>query len=88
MEIIETQYRAGNISFVDNKDKTVEETKESTSPGIREQPRHSRKRSVLVKGFRNQHFRHSKELNLTVRKQITEHFYLKRRRFIKKSFLL
>lgn len=60
MEVIETQFRAGNISFLDGKEETENQrTKTAPSPRPDNKNRHSRKESVLVKNFKK-HSRHRK----------------------------
>lgn len=52
MEVIETQFRAGNISFLDSKPEVAAGVDEraKTQPSPRpERPRHRRKESILTK---------------------------------------
>jgi hypothetical protein len=62
MEIIETQFRAGNITFVDQKyDEPVVEALQTqvTTMAGGEKLKHTRKKSILVTNFKT-HVRHSK----------------------------
>jgi hypothetical protein len=63
MEIIETQFRAGNITFVDQRyDEPVvdnNQTQVTTMAGS-EKLKHTRKKSILVTNFKT-HVRHSKD---------------------------
>lgn len=60
MEIIETQFRAGNISFLEPKETDIEASKSApTSPSL-DRPRHTRKQSVLTKGIKKVTQRSSK----------------------------
>lgn len=65
MEVIETQFRAGNISFLDAKEEPENQrTKTAPSPRPEHKPRHSRKESVLIKNFKK-HSRHRTLQNIT-----------------------
>lgn len=52
MEIIETQFRAGNISFLEPKETDIEASKSAPTSPTLERPRHTRKQSVLTKGIK------------------------------------